>query len=138
MRSKDNEFVNMLPQTLRLSSEALPSGLAANSTARLLNLSFRDPSVRLTRTYIDTKVFQKREKDGRKRRVPVQHLQLEAALFDWAVTMGYEKLTATGDLIRSAATQLWTRMPEFNDVKEPNGQRVGFKISNIGTTSARE
>ena len=64
-------------------------------------------------------MFQKREKDGRKRRVPVQHPQLEGALFDWVVTMEYEKLTVTGDLIRSAATQLWARMPEFNDVKEP-------------------
>ena len=70
-------------------------------------------------SYLDTKVFQKREKDGNKRRIPPQYPQLEAALFDWVVTMEDQRLTVTGDLIRSAASQIWARMPEYKDIEEP-------------------
>ena len=70
-------------------------------------------------SYLDTKVFQKREKDGSKRRTPPQYPQLEAALFDWVLTMEDQRLTVTGDLIRSAASQIWARMPEYKDIEEP-------------------
>ena len=33
--------------------------------------------------------------------------------------MEYERLTVTGDLIRTAASQIWARMPEFKDKEEP-------------------
>ena len=92
---------------------------ASHEFDRTVTQSMISRSLSNTYAYLDTKIFQKREKDGRKRRIPVQHPQLEAALFDWVITMEYERLTVTGDLIRTAASQIWARMPEFKDKEEP-------------------
>ena len=103
---------------------------ASREFDRAVTQSMISRSLTTTYAYLDTKVFHKREKDGCKRRVPVQYPQLEAALFDWVVTMEYEKLTVTGDLIRSAASQIWARMLEFKDREEPRwseGWLQGFK-----------
>ena len=112
--------------------------MASREFDRSVTQSMISRSLSQTYAYLDPRVFQKREKDGRKCRVPVQHPQVEAALFDWVVTMEYEKLTVTSDLIRSAATQLWARMPEFNDIKEPKWSEGWLQNIKHGTTSARE
>ena len=69
--------------------------------------------------YLDTKVFSRKQKEGIQRSTPAQYPQLEAALFDWVLTMESRKLTVTGDMIRTAAAQLWQKMPEYHALQEP-------------------
>jgi len=62
--------------------------------------------------------------------VTADHPILEKALFEWILSMEDQHIPVTGDMICSAASSLWGRMPDFlllTELKWSNGWLEGFK-----------
>ena len=69
----------------------------------------------------------------RERKRPGEHPLLEEALFEWHQHLQNLRIPITGDLIRTAASQLWQRIPVLSITVEPKwsiGWLEGFKSHN--------
>ena len=65
-----------------------------------------------------------------KRRYKGDWPELEAALFEWQQRMQKKRAVVTRDILKAKASELWERLPQFEDIPEPkwsNGWLEGFK-----------
>jgi hypothetical protein len=79
--------------------------------------------------YLDSDT-RKKKALGAKRHYKGDYPDFEAALFEWQQRMQKKKATITGDILKAKATEIWNRLPQYNEIQAPkwsNGWLGGFK-----------
>jgi hypothetical protein len=68
--------------------------------------------------YLDSDTRKKKALSA-KRHYKGDYPDLEAAIFEWQQRMQKKNATITGDILKAKATEIWNRLPQYNEIQAP-------------------